>query len=142
MRNMELKWRAGGLSAVGRKISNHQSPVINFQSERSGPARSRAPLTRLARLACLLPLLLSFVPASSWACAACYGQADGPMAEGMNWGILSLLGIICAVLVGVASCFIVLARRASRSVWTAPYPGALVSPARGANLRASAPSGI
>ncbi len=91
--------------------------------------------------------LIGFVPASTWACAACYGQADGPMAEGMNWGILSLLGIICAVLVGVASFFIVLARRASRSVWSAPLRGALSSPSNRSGgdisgLRAPAPNGI
>ncbi len=56
-------------------------------------------------------LLLAWAPGSALACAACYGQSDAPMAQGMNWGILSLLGIIVAVLGGVASFFVYLARR-------------------------------
>lgn len=35
------------------------------------------------------------------------------MAQGMNWGILSLLGIIVSVLVGVAGFFIYLANRSA-----------------------------
>jgi hypothetical protein len=47
------------------------------------------------------------------ACAACFGQSDSAMAQGMNWGILSLLGIIALVLGGVASFFVYLAKRTS-----------------------------
>jgi hypothetical protein len=50
-------------------------------------------------------------PAPALACAACYGQSDSPMAQGMNWGILSLLGTILTVLGGIATFFICLARR-------------------------------
>lgn len=46
------------------------------------------------------------------ACAACYGQSDSAMAAGMNWGILSLLGMIVLVLGGVAGFFVFLLRRA------------------------------
>jgi hypothetical protein len=35
------------------------------------------------------------------------------MAQGMNWGILSLLGVIVSVLITVAGFFVFLARRAS-----------------------------
>ncbi len=66
-------------------------------------------------------------PASAFACAACYGQSDAPMAQGMNWGILSLLGVIVAVLGGVASFFIYLARR----VASAPELEAERQPAAG-----------
>jgi len=52
-------------------------------------------------------------PVPSLACAACYGQSDSPMASGMNWGILSLLGVILLVLGGVALSFISMARRAA-----------------------------
>jgi hypothetical protein len=58
-------------------------------------------------------MLFAFYPGRVWACAACYGQSDSPMAEGMNWGILSLLGIIGLVLVGVACFFIFLARKSA-----------------------------
>ena len=64
----------------------------------------------------LLPgaiLLLTLRPSSVFACAACYGQSDSPMAQGMNWGIVSLLAVIAVVLGGVAAFFIYLARRSA-----------------------------
>ena len=52
-----------------------------------------------------------------FACAACYGQSDSAMAAGMNWGILSLLGVVVMVLGSVASFFVFLcSKRASYSV--------------------------
>jgi hypothetical protein len=60
-----------------------------------------------------MALMLVLQPHLLWACAACYGQDSGPMAQGMNWGILSLLGIIISVLVGVAGFFVYLANRSA-----------------------------
>ena len=45
------------------------------------------------------------------ACTACFGQSDSSLAQGMNWGILSLLVMIVLVLGGVAGFFIYLARK-------------------------------
>jgi len=45
------------------------------------------------------------------ACTACYGKSDSAMAQGMNWGIYTLLIIIGLVLMGVASFFIFIIRR-------------------------------
>jgi hypothetical protein len=56
-------------------------------------------------------LLAYLTPSSALACAACFGQDSGPMAQGMNWGILSLLGVIVSVLITVAAFFVFLARR-------------------------------
>ncbi len=63
----------------------------------------------------LLGLLLAFLtnPGSIWACAACYGQSDSPMAHGLNWGIFSLLLVVVLMLGGIASFFVYLARRSS-----------------------------
>jgi hypothetical protein len=72
------------------------------------------------RFAALLAVALS--PSSLFACAACYGQSDGPMAQGMTWGIFSLLGVIVLVLGGVASFFIYLARRAAAVAAQAAEP--------------------
>jgi hypothetical protein len=47
------------------------------------------------------------------ACAACYGQSDSPLAQGLNWGILSLLGIVVPVLGGIATFFIFIAKKAA-----------------------------
>jgi len=40
------------------------------------------------------------------ACAACYGKSDSPLANGMNWGIFTLLGVVVPVLGCFAFCFI------------------------------------
>ena len=43
-------------------------------------------------------------PSHLFACAACYGgKIDSPMADGMNWGIFTLMGVIVPVL----ACFLV-----------------------------------
>lgn len=69
----------------------------------------RKPRTALAGL--LMALL--FQPQPLWACAACFGQSDSPMANGMNWGILTLLVVVVSVLTGIASFFVFLAKKAS-----------------------------
>lgn len=49
--------------------------------------------------------------ASALACAACYGKSDSPMAHGMNWGIMALLGVIGMVLTGISGFFVYVAKR-------------------------------
>lgn len=46
------------------------------------------------------------LPSSGWACAACYGASDSPLAQGMNWGIAVLLGVVGMVLFGIAAFFV------------------------------------
>lgn len=60
-------------------------------------------------------LLLSMVcnPGRLWACAACYGQSDSPMAKGMNWGMFSLLMVVVCVLGGIAAFFVYLAKKSA-----------------------------
>jgi len=61
----------------------------------------------------LILLAAVALPQSALACSACFGASDSDMAKGMNMGIFVLLGVIVAVLGGIASFFIYLARRAS-----------------------------
>ena len=61
----------------------------------------------------VLVAIAAAAPARLFACAACFGQSDSAMAAGMNWGILSLLGMIVVVLGGVAGFFVFLARRSA-----------------------------
>jgi heme/copper-type cytochrome/quinol oxidase subunit 2 len=67
------------------------------------------------RLLIALTVLLAVLanPPSVLACAACYGQSDSALAQGMNWGIFTLLGVIGFVLVGVAGFFVFIIRRAA-----------------------------
>ncbi|HTR41107.1 MAG TPA: hypothetical protein VMH87_05785 [Pseudomonadales bacterium] len=55
--------------------------------------------------------LAAFAPSPVFACAACYGQSDDPLAHGMNWGIFTLLGIVVLMLSSIATFFIFLIRR-------------------------------
>jgi len=52
-------------------------------------------------------------PCPLWACAACYGASNSPLAAGMNWGIFSLLAVVVSVLGGIAACGIYFVRRAA-----------------------------
>jgi heme/copper-type cytochrome/quinol oxidase subunit 2 len=49
---------------------------------------------------------LALAPSPLFACAACYGKSDSPLAHGMNWGIFTMLGIVTPVLGTFAFCFI------------------------------------
>jgi hypothetical protein len=49
---------------------------------------------------------LALAPTPLFACAACYGKSDSPLAQGVNWGIFTLLGIVTPVLGTFAFCFI------------------------------------
>jgi hypothetical protein len=46
-----------------------------------------------------------------FACATCFGQSDSDMAQGMNWGIFTLLGVIVTVLAAIASFFVYIIRK-------------------------------
>lgn len=71
--------------------------------------------SRLVRIACLLPAMgLLLNPVAVFACATCYGASDSAMAQGMNWGIMSLLGFIGTVLGGLVAFFAYIGYRASK----------------------------
>jgi hypothetical protein len=56
------------------------------------------------------------------ACSACFGKSDSSLADGMNWGIFSLLAVVVFVLGGIASFAIFLARRAAAEAIGASVP--------------------
>ena len=57
--------------------------------------------------------IAAFAPANVSACAACYGgNIDSPMADGMNWAILTLGTVITTVL-GAFLTFLIYAIRKS-----------------------------
>ena len=47
------------------------------------------------------------------ACPVCFGNSDAPMAKATNLGIIFMLVVVAVVLVGFASFFINLIRRAN-----------------------------
>ena len=50
-------------------------------------------------------------PLSSSACAVCVGDPESPLTKGMAAGILTLLGFIGMVLMGISAFFIYVIRR-------------------------------
>lgn len=70
-------------------------------------------LKRSSLTAVFLLAWMGWAPLDATACATCFGRSDSLLAQGMNMGILSLLAVIVTVLVGVASFFVMLARRAA-----------------------------
>jgi hypothetical protein len=67
----------------------------------------------LKRLSLYGLAMLALHPATLFACSACYGQSDSPMARGMNWGIFTLLGVVVCVLGTIASFFVYLGKRSA-----------------------------
>jgi len=67
-----------------------------------------------------LLLGLAFCPTSLWACAACTGRTDSPLAVAMNWGILTLLGVVLTVLSGVLVFFVHVIRKEETATHDAP----------------------
>ena len=60
-------------------------------------------LRKLLIAAALVPILSG---SPLFACAACYGRSDSPLASGMNWGIFTLLGVVLTVLTCIALFFV------------------------------------
>lgn len=58
--------------------------------------------------------LAALTPASARACAVCFGAADSAMTEGMNAGILALLGVVGVVQVGFVALFLRFRQRSKR----------------------------
>ena len=50
--------------------------------------------------------LVLLIPDSVSACATCYGASDAPATAGMNWAIITLLGVTGGVLGGVIKAII------------------------------------
>lgn len=74
-------------------------------------SRFRGNPSRLAGV--LVAAILFVVPRSVLACATCFGASDSDLAQGMNWGILSLLVVVVGVLSGFATFFVYIARRSA-----------------------------
>jgi hypothetical protein len=62
-------------------------------------------------LKAILPVLAAFAPSQLFACAACYGRSDSPLASGINWGIFTLMGVVLTVLTCSAVFFVHIVRK-------------------------------
>ena len=62
----------------------------------------------------ILSFILLFVPETADACATCFGDPNAPAAQGMNWAILTLLGITGGVLGGVIATIISIGKKTKK----------------------------
>ena len=72
--------------------------------------RQRTFSTTLAGVVVASALILA--PRVAFACPVCFGESDSPLALGINYGILAMLGIIGGLWIAFGSFFIYLRRRA------------------------------
>ena len=70
-------------------------------------------LRYFAHLSWAVALVALLEPRSAFACAACFGKSDSALAQGMNMGIFSLLGVVIFVLGGFVALIFHLARRSA-----------------------------
>jgi hypothetical protein len=75
----------------------------------------------------LLTTLIALAPRVAWACPVCFGQNDSPLALGINYGILVMIGFIGSLLAGFAAFFVYLARRAHLAEQPDMVPGVATS---------------
>ena len=59
----------------------------------------------------LLLFILLFVPETADACATCFGDPSAPASQGMNWAIITLLGVTGGVLGGIISTIISIGKK-------------------------------
>jgi hypothetical protein len=59
----------------------------------------------------ILLFLLLFLPETADACATCFGDPSAPASQGMNWAIITLLGVTGGVLGGVISTIISIGKK-------------------------------
>ncbi|MBT5927352.1 MAG: hypothetical protein HOH33_12105 [Verrucomicrobia bacterium] len=70
----------------------------------------------MSRLKIVLPALMVALWSSEQiqACATCFGQSDSKLADGMSWGILTLVAVAYSVLIGIVAFFGYLIYRSNR----------------------------
>ena len=59
----------------------------------------------------LFLFILLFVPETADACATCFGDPSAPASQGMNWAIITLLGVTGGVLGGVIGTIISIGKK-------------------------------
>ena len=69
---------------------------------------------KFARTIMVAAIVAGGAPTSLFACAACYGQSDSPLATGMNYGVFTLLGVVLSVLTVFVVGFVHIVRKSER----------------------------
>ena len=70
-------------------------------------------MKRILQFFIFLFLMLA-IPDQVYACATCFGDPSAPASNGMNWAIITLLGVTGGVLGGVIGTIISISRKAKK----------------------------
>ena len=62
----------------------------------------------------IISFIILFVPETADACATCFGDPSAPASQGMNWAILTLLGVTGGVLGGVIGTIISIGKKTKK----------------------------
>ncbi|MGA9778954.1 MAG: hypothetical protein ACLPRE_06295 [Limisphaerales bacterium] len=114
---MKLKTEFHPLVSASRS-ADCQSAVsgIGNPPDWQGISASPNSIRRHGRLTiCVTLALASVMPSPLFACAACYGKSDSALAEGMNWGIFTLMGVILTVLTCILVFFVHIIRKEEKA---------------------------
>ena len=71
-------------------------------------------MSTFKKLAIVLVAAWLILPRAAMACATCYGAADSPMTSGMNNAILTLIGVVGLVYVGIGKVILDFRRRSKK----------------------------
>ena len=65
----------------------------------------------------LIPILLfilALTPDNLFGCATCFGDPNAPAVKGMNWAIITLLGVTGGVLGGVIHTIVTISKKTKK----------------------------
>ena len=59
-------------------------------------------------------IILVLTPDNLFGCATCFGDPNAPAAQGMNWAIITLLGVTGGVLGGVIHTIVTISKKTKK----------------------------
>ena len=61
--------------------------------------------------AIIIAIAVALLPEVGYACATCFGDPTAPASQGLNWAIITLLGVTGGVLGGIISTIISIGKK-------------------------------
>jgi hypothetical protein len=70
-------------------------------------------MKRIFRISILI-FILALTPDNLFGCATCFGDPSAPAVQGMNWAIITLLGVTGSVLGGVIHTIVTISKKTKK----------------------------
>lgn len=96
----------------------------------AGPSRTAFGAGRVARRAAVVigALFASVAGNAALACTTCFSEAESPVADGIRWGVLAMIGLVFVVQGSFAMFFVNLRRRSRTAGPVGPVPRIVTDP--------------